>query len=103
MGQPFTASIPHRLGKAEATRRLQAGLSAVRDRFSRHIAITEEVWTGGHLDFRIAALGQSAAGTLEVAEDAVHLCVELPFMLDLVARKARDLIHKQGRILLEKK
>lgn len=94
---------PHRLGKAEATRRLQAGLSTVRDRFSRHITITEEVWTGAHLDFRIAALGQSAAGTLEVADDAVHLSVQLPFMLDLIARKAKDVIQKQGRILLEKK
>ncbi|MEP9354965.1 polyhydroxyalkanoic acid system family protein [Xanthobacter sp. KR7-65] len=103
MGQPFTASIPHRLGKAEATRRLQAGLSSVRERFSRHISITEEVWTGEHLDFRIAALGQSAQGTLQVADDAVHLSVELPFMLDLIARKAKDLIQKQGKLLLEKK
>lgn len=103
MGQPFTASIPHRLGRAEATRRLQAGLSGVRQRFSRHVSIVEEVWTGAHLDFRIAALGQTAQGTLEVADDAVHLSVELPFMLDLIARKARDLIQKQGRLMLEKK
>lgn len=103
MGQPFTASIPHRLGKAEATRRLQAGLSSVRDRFSRHISIMDERWTGEHLDFRIAALGQTASGTLQVADDAVHLSVELPFMLDLIARKARDMIQKQGKLLLEKK
>ncbi len=103
MGQPFTASIPHRLGKAEATRRLQVGLSGVRERFSRHISILEENWAGDHLNFRIAALGQTASGKLQVADDAVHLSVELPFMLDLVARKAKDLIQKQGRLMLEKK
>lgn len=103
MAKPFTASIPHRLGKAEATRRLQAGLTTVRDRFSRHISIVEEVWTGEHLDFRIAALGQAASGTLQVTDEAVHLSVELPFMLDLVARKAKDLITRQGRLMLEKK
>lgn len=103
MAQPFTASIPHRLGQAEATRRLEVGLSTVRERFGRHISILEEVWTGGHLDFRIAALGQTASGTLDVIDDAVHLSVELPFVFDLVARKAKDLIARQGRLMLEKK
>lgn len=100
---PFTASIPHRLGKAEATRRLQAGLTTVRDRFGRHVTIVEEVWTAEHLDFRIAALGQAANGTLDVSDDAVMLSVELPFLLDMLARKAQDLIKKQGTLMLEKK
>ncbi|QRG08003.1 polyhydroxyalkanoic acid system family protein [Xanthobacter dioxanivorans] len=103
MGQPFTASIPHRLGQAEAVRRLQVGLTTVRDRFGRHITLLEEVWTGAHLDFRIAALTQTANGTLDVTDDAVHLSVELPFLLDLLARKAQGLIKKQGTLMLEKK
>jgi len=103
MGQPFTASIPHRLGKAEATRRIQAGLTGVRDKFGRHISILEEVWTAEHLSFRIAALGQTAHGTLEVTDDTVLLSVELPFLLDIAARKARDLITRQGRLMIEKK
>ncbi|MFG1292957.1 polyhydroxyalkanoic acid system family protein [Xanthobacter versatilis] len=103
MVQPFTASIPHRLGKAEATRRLQVGLTTVRSRFGRHITILQEVWTGEHLDFHIAALGQTASGTLDVTDEAVQLSVELPFLLDLLARKAQDLIKKQGRLMLEKK
>lgn len=103
MGQPFTTSIPHRLGKVEATRRLQVGLTTVRSRFGRHISILQEVWTDEHLDFQIVALGQTAGGTLDVTEEAVHLSVELPFLLDLLARKAQDLIKKQGRLMLEKK
>lgn len=103
MAQPFTASIPHRLGKAEATRRLQVGLTTVRSRFARQVSVIEEVWTGEHLDFRIAALGQTAGGRLDVTDDAVHLSVELPFFLDMIARKAKDLIQKQGKLMLEKK
>ncbi|MDI4666675.1 polyhydroxyalkanoic acid system family protein [Xanthobacter autotrophicus] len=103
MGQPFTASIPHRLGKLEATRRLQVGFTTVRSRFGRHITILEEIWTGEHLEFRIAAVGQTASGTLDVLDDAVRLSVELPFLLDLLARKAQDLIKKQGQLMLEKK
>lgn len=103
MAQPFTASVPHRLGQAEATRRLQAGLSTVRTRFARHVTLVEETWTGDHLDFQIIVLGQKAAGTLDVAEEAVHLSVELPFLLNLMAQKAKALIHKEGQLLLEKK
>ena len=41
--------------------------------------------------------------TLDVAEDAVHLEVTLPWLLHLMAEKAKALIDRQGRILLEKK
>lgn len=103
MAQPFTASVPHKLGRAEATRRLQSGLGAVRDKFGQHVEILKETWTDDHLDFRVAVMGQHAEGTLDVADDAVHLAVELPFMLSLIANKAKDVIQKQGKLLLEKK
>lgn len=103
MPQPLTVSIPHRLGKAEATRRLQTGLSSVRARFGDKLSVKEETWTDSHLDFRVAVMGQEAAGMLDVAEDAVHLQVTLPWLLHIMAEKAKALIDRQGRILLEKK
>ncbi|TCT05084.1 polyhydroxyalkanoic acid system family protein [Aquabacter spiritensis] len=103
MPQPITVSIPHRLGQAEATRRLQTGLSSVRSRFGDKLTVMEETWTGPHLDFRVAVMGQQASGRLDVVEDAVHLEVQLPWLLHVVAEKAKALIDRQGRILLEKK
>lgn len=103
MGHPFTASIPHRLGRAEATRRLQAGLSVARERFGRHIAVTEETWVGDHLDFRVVVLGHAAWGTIDVDDDAVRLSVELPALLRMLAEKTRALIQEKGRLMLEKK
>lgn len=103
MAQPFTASVPHKLGKEEATRRLQSGLSTVREKFGQHVQVLEESWTDAHLDFRVAVLGQHANGTLDVADDAVHLAVELPFMLSLIANKAKDVVQKQAKLMLEKK
>lgn len=103
MPQPLTVSIPHRLGKVEATRRLQTGLSSVRARFGDKLSVKEETWTDSHLDFRVAVMGQEAAGMLDVAEDAVHLQVTLPWLLHIMAEKAKALIDRQGRILLEKK
>ncbi len=103
MSKPFTASVSHRLGQEEATRRLQSGLSTVRERFGQHITLVEETWTGNHLDFHIAVLGQNARGTVNVADDAVHLTVELPFLLNVMANKVKGLIHKQTTLMLEKK
>ena len=103
MAQPFTASVPHKLGTAEATRRLQGGLSTVREKFGQHVEILEERWTDAHLDFRVAVMGQHASGTVDVADDAVHLAVELPFILSLIANKAKDVVQKQAKLMLEKK
>jgi hypothetical protein len=54
------------------------------------------------MDFRASLLGQSTTGTVDVAEDHVKLEVRLPWLLSLLANKAKDLLHKQGKLLLEK-
>lgn len=100
MGQPFTVSIPHRLGKAEAVERMQRGISLMRDRLGKQVSIVHEVWTGDHLDFKLVIVGTPAAGTLDVAEDHVSLVVELPFLLNLMAQKVKGLIEQQGNRLL---
>jgi hypothetical protein len=38
-----------------------------------------------------------------VAEDSVRVEVQLPWMLSMVAEKAKGLIQKQGTLMLEKK
>jgi hypothetical protein len=103
MTKPLVVTIPHQLGKEEAVRRLKAGLGKVRTTFGEHITQVEETWTGDHLDFRLAALGQGISGTMDVAEDHVRLEVVLPWILAMMAEKARGLIEKQGHLMLEKK
>ncbi|WP_029003406.1 polyhydroxyalkanoic acid system family protein [Azorhizobium doebereinerae] len=103
MAAPLTVSVPHSLGREEAVRRLQKGTSLLREKFGDKITIVEDTWTDAHLDFKVAAMGQQAAGQIDVAEDAVHLAVELPYLLHLAGTKIKDLIQKQGTVLLEKK
>ncbi|MEP9366177.1 polyhydroxyalkanoic acid system family protein [Xanthobacter sp. VNH20] len=103
MPQPLTVSIPHKLGKAEATRRLQGGLTSVRAKFGDKLQVMEETWTDSHLQFRVGVLGHTAHGTLDVADTAVHLSVELPWLLHLMAEKAKALIQKQGQLMLGQK
>ena len=103
MSKPLVVSIPHRLGKAEAMRRLKSGLGNVRANYSHVFAVQEESWTGDRLQFRVSALGQVASGTIDVADDHVNLQVFLPWLLAKVAAAIQPLVRKEGTLLLEKK
>jgi hypothetical protein len=100
MYTPLIVSIPHRLGKAEAVRRLQAGLSNMRAIFAQHLSNIEERWVEGRLDFRFDALDETARGTVDVAEDYVRLEVRLPPALAAFAADNMGVIERQGRLLL---
>jgi hypothetical protein len=52
MPQPIVVTIPHRLGKDEAKRRVQAGFSNVRSRVSNSLVTLQDAWAGDHLDFQ---------------------------------------------------
>jgi hypothetical protein len=103
MAKPLVVSIPHRLGKDEAVRRLKSGLDGVRTSFGHLIAVQEETWTDGHLQFRVSALGQAANGSIDVEDDHVNLEVLLPWLLARLAETIQPLIRSEGTHMLEKK
>ena len=103
MSAPFVVSIPHRLGKDEAVRRLKAGLGSASANYQHLFAVEEEIWTGEHLQFRVRGLGQVASGTIDVAEEYVTLQVFLPWLLGKFAALIQPLVRKEGTLLLEKK
>ena len=103
MSKPLVLTIPHRLGKAEAVRRLKAGLGGVAANFHHVLAVQEEIWTGDHLQFRVNALGQAASGTIDVADDHVRLEVMLPWLLAQLVDKIQPLIARRGTLMLEEK
>jgi Putative polyhydroxyalkanoic acid system protein (PHA_gran_rgn) len=103
MSKPLVVSIPHRLDRDEAVHRLKSGLGSVRANFGHLFRVEEETWSGEHLDFRVRALGQSATGTIDVADDHVVLEVALPWLLAKLAEAAQPLIRKEGTLMLERK
>ncbi len=103
MSKPLIVSIPHRLGKDEATRRLKAGLGNVRTNFGQLFTVQDETWTGDHLQFGVSALGQAVSGTIDVADEHVTLEVVLPWLLATIAATLQPLIRREGTLMLEKK
>ena len=53
-------------------------------------SIREQIWTGDHLRFQVSALGQSASGSIDVAEDFVRLEVFSASVFGKAATKGRN-------------
>src|SRR5215467_12377589 len=77
--------------------------TAARTNYSALLTINEETWSGDRLAFNLSALGQSAVGFIDVADDHVRLEVQLPWLLAVVAEKLTPTIRKEGTLMLEKK
>ena len=102
MPGPLIVSIPHSLGREQATHRLQNGLS----RAASHVPVLkvdEERWDGNRMVFRVRALGQAANGHVDVEADHVKVEVTLPFLLQRFAEMAQAAIRDRGKLLLTKK
>ncbi len=103
MSETVTAIIGHRLGKVEAVRRLKEGFARTDGHLGSMIAIEHETWEGDTLRFRIRALGQTAAASVEVLEDALHIEVSLPWLLAKAAKQLLPILCREATLLLEKK
>ena len=102
VSEPITVTVGHRLGKAEAVRRLKDGLARTRGQFGPTIAIEQETWEGDTLRFRMRALGQTTPGSIEVLEDALRIEIALPWLLAKAANTVLPILRKGAMLLLEK-
>jgi hypothetical protein len=102
MSAPLVVSLPHRLGREEASRRLKAGLTRAASSIPA-LKVDEERWDGDRMIFRVRALGQAASGHLDVADDHVRLEVTLPWLLQRFAEVAQAAIKSRGSLLLTKR
>jgi hypothetical protein len=102
MSAPLIVSIPHRLGRDEATRRLKAGLRRAASNIAV-LEVDEERWEDHRMIFRVRALGQAASGHLDVADDHVRLEVVLPWLLQRFAEAAQVAIRNRGQLLLTRR
>ncbi len=102
MSAPFIVSIPHGLGREEATRRLKSGLTRAMASVPI-LSVDEERWEDNRMIFRVRALGQVASGHLDVADDNVRLEVMLPWLLQRFAELAQGTIQNRGKLLLTKR
>ena len=103
MSKPVVVSVPHRLGREEAARRIRAGFAHAGSQFAGILTISEQTWSGDRLSFQAGALGQHASGTIDVHDDQVVIAVTLPWLLAKIAEKLAPAIRRESVLMLEKK
>ena len=103
MSKPLIVTVPHQLGRAEARRRLETGLGQLRTTFAEKVTSITDTWTDDRLDLHVQALGQNVSALVDVEDDHVRVEVQLPWMLAMLAEKAKGLIQREGTLMLEKK
>jgi hypothetical protein len=101
--QPLMVSVPHRLSRAEALRRVKSGLASIKANYGLLFAMQEETWIGYRLSFHVSVLGQAVYGTIDVRDHFVSLRAILPWLLAGLAEAAVPVIRKQGALILARK
>lgn len=104
MATPVVITIPHKLGKAEARQRVNAGLDGFKTQLAGvGLGNVSHTWTGDRLGFHANALGQGVRGLIDVNDDHLRIEVELPALLAGFANKIAGKLERHGHLLLEKK
>ncbi len=103
MTEPLVVSIPHRLGRDEAVRRIKSGFGNAQSQFAHLITISEQRGEDNRLTFQASALGQTAGGVIDVGDTTVVVSVQLSWLLARFANAAAKIIGQQGTLMLEKK
>jgi hypothetical protein len=96
-------SIPHRLSTDEARTRIQNTLAGLKSQHAAKLAQVQETWSGDHMEFRLAVMGQAVTGRVDVRERSVDLAIDLPWILAMFAEKVRGDVQREGTKLLESK
>jgi hypothetical protein len=104
MSSPITITIPHKLGRAEARLRVDAGIERFKSQIGGGgLGRISHLWDGDRVSLHAQALGQSMTGRIDVHDQDIRIELDLPAMLIGMANKVAGLLKKEGTRLLEKK
>lgn len=96
------ANIPHKLGRAEAKRRLEGKFGALAEKIPGGQGATiVERWDGDRMAFSATAMGQEISGTLDVLDDVVRMDLTLPPLLAAMGSFIKGPLEQAGQKLLE--
>ena len=102
MSKPIVVDLPHKLGAAEAKRRIQNGMGGLKERIPGG-ADVQSGWEGDRLNLSIKAMGQDVNAGIDIEETFVRVEVQLPAALAFFAAPIEALLRRKGTDLLEDK
>lgn len=97
----LTVSIPHKLSRSEARRRIETGFAKILRQVPGSAGNCSERWDGDRLTFEVGAMGQTVSGVVDVLDDVVTMDIELPGMLGWIAGALKNKLQSAGQLLLK--
>jgi hypothetical protein len=102
MSGPISVDLPHRLGAAEARRRIAAKTGSLAGHLPAGADVTS-AWEGDRLRLAVRALGQQVSAEVDVRETIVRVSVTLPPALAFFGKAVEAGLARNGGALLEDK
>jgi hypothetical protein len=102
MAQPLLVSIPHRLGRSEARRRLDSGIGRLRPELGALLSGLDYHWEGDTPNFAASAMWQRITGRIEVLDDVVRVEINLPWIMQFLRDTVAKLVRGRAVALLER-
>ena len=102
MTTPIQVDIPHKVGAAEARRRIDGGIGRLRDYIPGATEV-RSAWTGDRLGLQIAAMGQEVNAQIDVRDTYVRVELLLPPALAFFGETIAAALKRTGAKMLEDK
>ena len=102
MTTPIQVDLPHKLGAAEAKRRIDGGIGRLKD-FIPGGAEVRSAWTDDRLGLQVNAMGQEVNAQLDVRDTYVRVELLLPPALAFFGPIIESALRHKGEDLLEDK
>jgi len=102
MSAPITVDLPHKLGAAEAKRRIAGNLGTLTGRLPAGAQISS-AWEGERLKLDVAAMGQRIDASIEIHEALVRITILLPPALSFFGGAIEAGLRQSGGALLADK
>jgi hypothetical protein len=99
---PLCVDLPHKLGRAEARRRIESGTGSL----GRHLpagATVQSGWSGDKLNLAISMMGQEVSAAVDVQDALVRVEIVLPPALGFFRPLIEAGIRRGGEQMLEDK
>jgi Putative polyhydroxyalkanoic acid system protein (PHA_gran_rgn) len=96
MSNSIVITLPHRLGAAEAKKRIAERMEILRRDYLDSLAYTEVSWNGDTADVRVTALGQTVIGKICVMSDNLRIEVQLPWFLAALTGSIQNVLKNNA-------
>lgn len=104
MSNPLVVDIPHKLGRAEARRRMSAKVGDLPKHIPGGMAQVRSSWpSDDRMNVVVTAMGQEVVCDLDVRDDLVRVSLVLPPMLGMMSGMIEGIVRERGASALEDK